>query len=65
MYFITSYDNVKIYKIEEFINVYSRKHIKETGNIKGAYMLNKLDKIYELKKDLFHKVNSKELKKII
>ena len=28
-------------KIEEFINVYSRKHIKETGNIKGAYMLNK------------------------
>lgn len=52
MYFITSYDNVKIYKIEEFINVYSRKHIKETGNIKGAYMLNKLDKIYELKKEL-------------
>lgn len=37
---------------------------------RGTYMLNKLEKIYELKKeldkkDLFHKVSSKELKKII
>lgn len=66
MYFITSYDNVKIYKIEEFINVYSRKHIKETGNIKGAYMLNKLDKIYELKKELDKKrpLSQSELKRI-
>lgn len=57
---------LKYIKIEEFINVYSRKHIKKTGNIKGAYMLNKLDKIYELKKELDKKrpLSQSELKRI-